>query len=349
MASKLRGAGGAVTGYWGNNPYRRIIDAERTPQKIRVLLQDKLRGLGKLAWLYLPVTSTTSGVVACTCVRDSTQQADQPCFTCYGTHYAPGYLRFGSTTLFWASAEAAGFTLAGCALDTTIKPNRVLLNTGATTGTITTTDKAFSNPDAVAWALNTDEMLRATGNTVVVQFSIDAGTNWRASSDINNAIVGLVGTGNVRLRITLTRSAAADKSSAWEITRLRRVRDEHVNRMLLKRPSYLAGQILLLRTWAIEQVGLDAGAGRQVGQMADRGWTAPLDFFDTSLTMDTPSVKIDDRDPGPHPFYEIAYGIHSGDRYAITGLSFNEQFGLFTHQSWGDRLVQRGESYHLVY
>lgn len=337
-------------GYWGRNPHKRIIAAEHIPGKVRTLLQDKLRGLGKPAYLYLPVVSTTAGVVACTCVRDTTNQADQPCLSCYGAHYAPGYLRFGHSTLFWASAETAGWTLAGCALDTDIRPNRVLMNTGATSCTVTTTDKAFTNPSNATWTTRTDSMLRAAGSTVAVEFSTDAGVSWYPVSEVNNTSVGLLGSGNVRLRITMTRVLAADKTPAWEITRLRRPEPENARATLVRQhTNFSAGQILVLRTWAIEQTAGNPGQGRQVGHLQDRGWTVPLDFFDSSLTADTPAVKIDDRGAGPHPFYELAYGIHSGDRYAITSLSYNEQLGLFTHQSWADRLAQQGESYHLVY
>jgi len=346
---KLTGARHAV-GYWGQNPYKRIRQGDQTAEKIRVLLHDKLRSLGKSAYLYVPVTPDTPGVTACTCVRDTTDQADQPCYTCHGTHYAPGYLRFGHQTLYWASAEAADFTLVGCALDTTIRPHRVLMSAGTTTATVETTDKGFTAPGSDLWSMSTNAMLRAAGNAVTVEFSTDAGTTWYAASEVNNAVVGLSGTGTVRLRITLSRAAAGDKSPAWEVTRLRRPEGENVNRMLLKKSGYAAGEILILRTWAVEQMGLDPARGQQIGHLQDRGWTAPLDFFDVSLTRDTPAVKIRDRDAaGPHPFYELRHGIRAGDRYAIVSVSYNEQFDIFTHQSWADRLTQPGESYGLVW
>ena len=134
MTSKFPGHPAAV-GHWARNPYRRIINGEQIPAKVRVLLQDKMRGMGKPAYLWMPVQSTDAGVVACTCVNDTTGQADQPCYTCYGTKYAPGYLRFAHETLFWASAEASGWTLTNCTLDTTVRPHRVLMDSGATSAT----------------------------------------------------------------------------------------------------------------------------------------------------------------------------------------------------------------------
>ena len=70
--------------------------------------------------------------------------------------------------------------------------------------------------------------------------------------------------------------------------------------------------------------------------------------IDTLLVADTPACRIDDT-LGPHPFYQFATGIQSDTRYAITKVSYNDQFGIFTQQSLDDRRVQDGEPYWLVW
>jgi hypothetical protein len=72
----------------------------------------------------------------------------------------------------------------------------------------------------------------------------------------------------------------------------------------------------------------------------------PLDFFDITMTRETPACKIGDVDQGPHPFYVYTDGIQNGDRFVITKTNYNTGLGtsLFTHQYLVDRLAQRGES-----
>lgn len=315
-----------------------------------MFLYDKMRALGKPVHLYLPVHSGTSGAVACTCIGETTRQSDRPCYTCYGAQYAPGFLRFGHQTLFWASAEASGWTLSNCSLDTRIQPHRILLDSNALTGTITTTVKAFTNPKNADWEYQIDSFLRGTGNTVTGTFSTDGGTNWYALADINGANKPGVDGGNIQLRVEMTRTAAGDKSPAFEIARIRRAMSENANTLLTDtRSDYSAGQILVLRTWVMEKAGLDAARGRQIDHVSDRGWTLPLDIFDTSITTDTPAVLIDDSTPGPHPWYMRTTGVQQGNRYALTQVSLSEQLGIMTHQTFSDRRAQSGEVYHLVF
>jgi hypothetical protein len=224
------------------------------------------------------------------------------------------------------------------------------LDSNALTGTITTTVKAFTNPKNADWEYQIDSFLRGTGNTVTGTFSTDGGTNWYALADINGANKPGVDGGNIQLRVEMTRTAAGDKSPAFEIARIRRAMSENANTLLTDtRSDYSAGQILVLRTWVMEKAGLDAARGRQIDHVSDRGWTLPLDIFDTSITTDTPAVLIDDSTPGPHPWYMRTTGVQQGNRYALTQVSLSEQLGIMTHQTFSDRRAQSGEVYHLVF
>ena len=148
------------------------------------------------------------------------------------------------------------------------------------------------------------------------------------------------------------RSDAAHRSPAFEIVRARHVRSADYNKtgVLDKRDNVAVGQILVLRPWVIEQAQSDTGRGVTIDWMGDRSWTMPLDFFDTTLTLNSAATRVDDRAPGPHPFYEHVAGIKTGERLPITNIKWNEEFGTFTHQSFDDRRSQDNEDpYDLVF
>jgi hypothetical protein len=352
-----------AVGYWGGN-IRCRIQSEQIPDKIKVLLQDKLLGMGRPMFLWLPVTDLPAeqlaslmngtSLVPCTCDKETSKTSDDRCFSCYGARQIPGYLKFLHQTLFFASAEAvsAPFTLTDCLLDRQVKPNRVLMNTGATTATIETTDKPYTNPDGADWEVNIDAFERSAGSTATAEFSTDGGGTFFPVADING-VNKPTGSASVRFRITLTRPAAGDKSPAWEILRLRRVQTENTNQDIVKARSvdnsYAPGQILMARTWGMERTIRDAGRGLQTDNSGDKAWTAPLDFFDISLTQDTPSVIVRDREAGPHPFYAKAYGVDIGARFPMYQESWSEELLTVTHQAFFDRRSQTNENYFLVF
>ena len=351
-----------AVGYW-SSPWRRI-ELEQTPAKVRVWLQDKLTARGRLCELYLPVDASTPGVVACTCVKDTTQSADRACLSCHGTLRAPGYLKFLHESHFWCSAEDSSFVLTNTSVSTTKKANVIILNDGATSGTVVTQDKPYTNPNALDWELKLEAFIRAAGETATLEFSKDLGITWTtlALTDVPNPGTGftstiggssLNGTGVVRFRVTLTRLSASDLTPAFEIVRLRRALSENTNKSIRRqRPDYQDGKILILRPWVQEIQQLEAGRGLITDHVADRTWTAPLDFFDQSLMNDTPPCRVVET-TGPHPFYIFSSGIQAGTRYAILKAYYNDNFGasagLFTHQYFDDRRLQAEESTALVW
>lgn len=356
MANKF-GKKHLATGHW-SSPWR-TVRAMQVPEKIRVWLQDKLITRGRWVDLYLPVSASTPGVVGCTCVKNTTDSSDRACMTCYGTKFAPGFVKFLHQTQFWCSAEHASFTLTNTQPSTAKKANVIVLGEDQTAGTVETTDKAFANENAIDWELQLVAYKRATGSTIALEFSTDGGTSWTPVTltettpgpGLSGIIAGsaLSGTGNVRFRVTMTRVATTDLTPAFEIVRMRRVRAEDENRETIRRrPDHVTGRILILRPWVNETESLEPGRGRQIEHLSDRTWTSPLDFFDTSLTPDTYACRVDDA-VGPHPFYVFASGIQQGTRYVITKMAYNDQFGIFTHQFFDDRRAQEGEAYFLAW
>lgn len=335
-----------------------MLQAEEAGERVRVLLQDKLLARGKVCNLYLPVASTTVGVVACTCTKNTTDTADRACLTCFGTQFAPGYLKFLYDTQFWCSAEAASFVLTTAFISASKKANVIVLDEGALTGTIETQDKAFTNlTPAADYELKLEAYRRAAGETFTLEFSTDAGAVWDpvALTEVSSGF-GFTGTltppagaGNIRFRLTMTRVSVDDLTPAFEIIRLRRVLSEYTNQQIVRRrPGFGDGNILVLRGWTQEQDSLDPSRGRLTDNLGSQAWTSPLDFFSTFLTRDTPTCKINDA-LGPHAFYTYTSGVQGGDRYAISQVNFNEWLGVFTHQYLQDRHVQEREPIQSVW
>ena len=347
MPLKSPGGSHLSVGYWGGNPRCRIA-GEATGDKIKVLLQDKLIAEGKPVNLWYPVTPETPGIVPCTCIKDTAARADYKCYSCYGTKSIPGYLRFQHETVFFSSAEvsAAVISAGGVEVDRSIKPNRIRLTNGSLTGTFTTADKPFANPNGIDWEFQVAAFRKKTTDGIDVEFSTDAGATWTDLVSLNGPGKP-TGSGNVRFRITLTRVSATTDSPDFEVLRIRRPQPEDQQSYpVSKRPDLTPGRIFILRTWYIEQALRHIQLGRQTNFDSDRSWTAPLDFFSKAITPNTPAAKINDREAGPHPFYEHAFGVETGERFAIFQVSVSEQIDFtFTHMAFFDRRVQPGETY----
>lgn len=360
---KLPGYNLAV-GTWKNPHKRQRMD--QTAQKIVVYLRDKLITMGRTAFLYEPVEATTAGVVSCTCTKDTTQSADRNCLTCHGTKFAPGYHKFLHSTIFFCSAEAQSFTPSTIEIFDAKKGQVYVVETGSTTGSVVTTDKAYSNPNNEDWEVKLDAFERADFQSITADFSVDAGTTWMSISLTKGSIPGtgytgtiagtdLAGDGDVRVRITLNRANPTDLSPAFEIIRIRRKLVENQNDLRLKRfrPDYVDGSILILRPWVQEQDSFEPGRGRLMDHLGSRTWTTPLDFFDTALTPNTPVTRIKDGDlgTGPHAFFEFNAGVQTTTRYALVKAYYNEGFGptVFTHQYFDDRRIQPGEALYSVF
>lgn len=335
-------------GAW-SNPWRRI-ELDQSPAKVRVMQQEKLIARGRCVYYYLPIGSG----VACTCTKNTTDAADRACVTCHGTKFAPGYVRFLHSTLFWCSAELASFTLTTTQNKTTKKAHVLELTSAATTGTIVTQDKAYTNPNLTAWSVKLDAYKRATGNTVALEYSINAGGTWIpvALTNFEGSVTGAaLGTsGSIRWRITLTRASVNDLSPAFEILRIRRIASENHNRQItVRRPDYVSGTILVLKPRVMDRDDFLATRGKMLDHNAQTTLTSPLDFFDTSLTADTPSCVVNSVTTGSHAFFEFSSGIQARTRYAVLDVNYNDQMGIFTQQTLEVRRIQDGEAHFLVW
>jgi hypothetical protein len=371
MPFKVAGAPSAV-GYWGRDPHCRLTQ-EETAQKERALLQDQLRTNGHPVTLWQPIQSSgdliTPGIVPCTCRKDTTQNSDTKCLSCYGMQFVPGFLKFMHETIFFSSAEAASFLIVGGNVDITKKPNRIQIAPGQTNATIITTDKAYVNPTNEDWEIELEVFRRSPGDTnPQLDFSTDGGVTYHniplitAPSPPEMATSGFrgtigpspskpIGSGVIRFRIILFRaSATSPEAPTFEILRARHPQPNNFNPILLQRKDMSVGQILILKTWDVELVSRLVVAGRTVDYQGDRSWTAPLDFYDLSLTMDTPPCALDDRGAGIHPFFEYASGVRLARRFAIEQVSLDATVNsTLVQQVFSERRIQAGEIYNFVF
>lgn len=243
-----------------------------------------------------------------------------------------------------AAVTTSGGALNNVMLDRKFKPNYLRLAEGALTGTLITGLIPYSNPNNEAWRYAVDSYVVEQGTSVTVEYSYDFGATFFPMVNIIEANPPVAGDGFLMFRVTLSRSSATQRSPAFSAVRARHVSSEFYRRALLSwRPDLLPGQVLVLRPWVVEQARNLPGQGVVLDWLGDRSWTMPLDFYDTRIVRDTPAARIPDRAPGPHPFYEHATGIKTGDRVTLTTMKWNEELGLFTHQSFDERRIQEDE------
>lgn len=338
-----------AAGYWGRSIYQRV-SAEATPQKERCLFQDELRGTGLKAELWQAVHDVRYGEIAatgtlrCSCVKASGQQADRRCLSCHGIGYTPGYRKFGYTTIYAASISS-GLVLSNVALNTTLKPYRIELVSGALTGTITTVDTFFiRNYMAGLWDYANSVVIKnGTASTVLVEYSVDSGLTW---SNITLLATANPGTGPIRFRITLARTSTSVASPSWEILRVRFP--------TLPVDGRMGSHILVLRSVSPNKLNLDL-RGVQIDSTSNMFWTAPLSFFDSSIVAQQDfSDTIDEADMIREPaFIEWKEGPSAAgpvaERWCLTSFTQAAPLGYFVRQYFQARLQQQEEWLSLVW
>lgn len=344
---KVPGAPSAV-GYWGRD-MRCRISQEQTLPKMRALLQDQLLGGGIKAELWLSVHDVRDGDVAspgtlkCSCVKASGQHADRRCLSCHGINFVPGYRKFGYETL-WVASISPNLTLSNVQINTVLKPNRIELTPSALVGEIETADAFFTRlyPD-LDWDARCDFVVKdATNSSVMSLFSTDGGVSWHTLSDL--ATVNPL-TGRIRFRIVLQRTSTGVASPAWEILRARFPTIPVDGR---KGPW-----ILVLKSVSPDKQIQDL-RGVQIDSGNNAFWTAPLSFFDCTITpqsnVDTPLDENDMiRDPAFIAFIEGVRDTKHQQRWALTNYTFSDPTGYLVRQFFQARLTQQEEFTWLVW
>jgi hypothetical protein len=311
---------GRAQAYWGGN-IRCRIESEFLVDKVLAANYEKMMAMGLPFAIWREAKAVIDAPLLCSCFKDTSKQPDIPCTQCYGTGYVPGYLKMG-TRNYWSEATATGWTLTNTVVDTTNRPNRIMLAAGALTGSAISPNITINVVGKLAaWEYKADAFTRDAGlaSSIVVDASKDNGATWFALS----ALEAQAPTTQLKFRATFTRSAATVKSPMYEITRVRFPTMLDTMRNELQEPIIRA-----LSTWDVEQETKSA-YGTAVQQNSQTFWTLPLYFFDNTILENTVRARLED-----DVFAEVRYGGSIGERYPMTEFRYSDTFGRFTRQEF---------------
>mgnify|MGYP000929396809 FL=1 len=327
---KVKGAHMA-TGYWGRDGATHIA-ALQSAERVLALNRDKLYAMGLPFRMWERVVHpTSSDMIQCSCFKDTTQQSDSPCLSCYGQRWQPGYLRFGHKTIFRSSTHQ-DLTLINVELNKVVTPFRLQLKAGFYNGRIITPQFTVTETNYGKWEYHVDAHTRDIDtNNVTVEFSLSDPDQWFDGSLLGttgyNPSIGDI----IQFRITLSREVLTSASPIFEMFRARypTIQSPRTRSPL---PAD-AGDILLLKTWDVEKFHRELG-GAQVQNEGLRYWTLPLSFFDNRLDRDAPESTITQ-----DHFVEEPNGPEAGTRYVATKQSYSRTFKIFTRQEFNLRRV----------
>ena len=335
MPTKTPLFNGYGPGFWGGNPHARIL-AEHTVEKVTQQNIEKLQSMGLPYAVWHDASAIWSNLVSvnpslpstpplCSCFKDTSKQPDLPCYTCGGTGYIPGWLKFG-TQNYWKSSIDTDWALTNLTLDTVNRPNRLQLNPASTSGTAVSPQITISTINKVgAWESKLNGFTRDGGanSSIIAEYSIDNGVTWISLSSLNLAPPTTV----IKFRITMSRTSTTVKSPMFEIVRIRYPTMLDTLRGELTEPV-----VRFIPTWDVQQE-IRQAYGERIDSSNKVFWTVPLTVFDVTLGRETQLARLEP----DTAFVECRYGGNIGFRYAMTNFSYSDTFSQFTRQSFGLR------------
>jgi len=311
-----KGLGGSAVGYWGRDIYKRI-GQEQEYARQRVLLQDQINAGGIRADLWVGVTSGEK----CACYKESNQQADRKCKSCYGVRdgYVPGYKKFGFETLYMTSVDA-DVTLTNVEITTVFKSSKVQLSSTATSGTIESGDKSFTRSAiGSTWEYEEVSFVRLEESSeVTVEYSIDSGSTWSAIAQL---VTANPSSGVIRFRATLTRDTTSIISPLFEVVRARYSTIDLGG--LRGDGSYSTGPWIRImsskpsRSYTKSQYG-DAPSAHSMNF-----WMSGLSMFDSSIEVGSPEELLE----GPDVVIKLLDGALQGKRYVLSDWAASDPGG----------------------
>jgi hypothetical protein len=339
--SKLKvGNAWMAPGYWGNDPASHIASLH-TAERVLALNYDKMRAMGLPFKVWRRVDErlalTVPRTLQCSCYKDTSQQSDVPCLSCYGQKIIPGYVKWGYETVAYASIHT-DLTLVNMELNRQVAPFRLQLTSAATTGTITTPLYTVVTPATAVTEYKVDGYPRDPLGTITTQFSFNSGVYQPIA---NLATITLAVGNTLQFQITITRPAITNKTPVFEILRFRFpiVQQFRVHNTagpldgFSHQDTTLPGEILLLKTWDQERFAREV-AGTNTSTEGQRYWTLPLSFFDERIDRESPDAVL-----GRDHFVEEARGPEAGVRYVATRHAFSRTFKIFTRMDFNLRRV----------
>ena len=331
------GLGSGAVGYWGRDIYMRI-NAEQEQAKQRVLLMNQIQAGGMRFDLWQTVESGQQ----CSCYKEINRSADDKCMACHGRRYVPGYLKFGHETL-WMSAVDTDVTFTDTEITTEFKSSKVVLSTGALSGTVESGDKAFSRTaTGSVWESDVQTYIRIAGQSdVTVEYSLDSGATWL---DISGLAAANPASGVIRFRATLTRTSLAVFSPLFEIVRTRYATID----VAAEQPDgtfRMGPWVLLMRSVPVEK-RIKNEHGDRLNQDNTKVWTSGLAMFDSAIAAGSTAELLRDN----HVVFRALDGVQVGSTYKITDWQLSDPMGyILVQQTFTLRYTDPVGPYNLIW
>lgn len=332
------GLGSSAYGYWGRSVYKRLAE-EQEFNRQRALLQDQIAGTGIRTALWIGVKSGEK----CSCYKESNQQADRMCRSCYGVidGYVPGYNKFGYETL-WMNGVDTDVTLTDVEITNTFKSSKVQLTSSATTGTIESSDKAFTRSAiGSTWEYEVSSFVRIENlSSVTVEYSLDSGSTWVAISEL---ITANPSSGVIRFRATLSRDTADVLSPLFEIIRAR-----YATISLSGQRSdgtYDFGPHIRIMHSKPYKSYKKSEYGDRPAIDSMNFWISGLGMFNPSIAIGSPEELLN----GPDVLIEILDGALAGKRYMLINWMHSDPSATLVTQSFTLRVIDPSEPKSLIW
>ena len=327
-----KGYGHTATGSWARDVYKRVR-AEQEQARQRALLEDQIKAGGVRAELWQQVKTGER----CACYKQTNQQSDRKCVSCHGSSYVPGWQKFGHNTLFMSSVDT-DITLTNTKLTTDIKSSKIELVSGATSGTVESTDKSFSRTAiGSSWDYDVQTFERIQSqSSVTVEYSLDSGSTW---SDMSNLVMENPISGTIRFRATLTRDSANILSPYFAIVRARYATID------ISDDGRFGPWVLLMRPPAVKSV-VKSDHGDFPKQNSLAVWTAGLSMFDSSIEIGSTDELIE----GPGIMFQLLDGANTEDRYIALNWQHSDPLAyVITTQNFTLRVEDPIGPYSLIW
>lgn len=332
------GLGRGAIGSWARSDYQRV-QAESEHSRQRALLGDQI----KLGGLRMELWKSVSIGERCSCYKESTQQSDRKCKSCYGVSYVPGFRKFGYET-YWMSSVDTDVVLTNTHITNEFKSAKVELDVTALTGTIECGDKAFNRLIVGStWEYDVASFIRLEGySSITVQYSLTSGRTW---SDISTLSTSNPSSGMIRFRVTLSRTTVEVLSPLFEIIRARYARVPFSKDLGANGEPRMGPWILAMRS-VPERAFIKSEQGDRPDYRNMAFWTAGLAMFDSSLEVGSEDELM----VGPGVVVKILDGVEAGDVYVVTNWKQSDPFGyMITQQEFGVRIENPSGPYRLLW
>jgi len=284
--------------------------------------------------------------IACTCIKDTTEQSDKKCTICYGTKLVGGYDKWGfvSTNI---DSQYEGLEIDNhIKVWTELRPHRMVLDRGWERGEIIT--PFVSQTNSLGWdGYSVDDYVYDEEHSGIDYYYQARGSDeWKPLSHIN--FPALTETDNFyRFKIVLWRDNQTYKSPVFGMIQVR-YQVKEIPRMRMSRKSM--GNRQNIR----EEYGNIEGEGGLQYWTLDAPTIVTTEWVRAGynpISSVTPFTKREREIPIIHTesFLELHTGQQEDKRYSVVAFQQSEPGGVLLSQHFSLRILQPHEIYYKVF